>query len=72
MKTFGAHGLDGWYTRPSMEHYRCYEYFITSSRGKMNPDIVDFFPQHIPFLKVTNEQYLRQAATDILAILAIL
>lgn len=38
----------------------------------MNPDIVDFFPQHIPFLKVTNEQYLRQAATDILAILAIL
>ena len=68
-KSFGVKGLDGWYTGPSMDHYRCYECFIPSTRGKMNADTVEFFPQAVPFPNVTADQYLRQAATDILAIL---
>ena len=68
-KTYGVHGLDGWYIGPSMHHYRCYECFIPSTGGKMNADTVEFFPQHIPFPNVTSEQYLHQAASDILHIL---
>lgn len=68
-KTYGVHGLDGWYIGPSMHHCRCYECFIPSTGGKMNADTVEFFPQHIPFSNVTSEQYLHHAASDILHIL---
>ena len=52
-----------------MNHYRCYKYLIPSTGGKINADTVEFSPQNIPFPIVTSEQYLHQAATDILAIL---
>ena len=68
-KTYGVHGLEGWYIGPSMEHYRCYQIFLPSTRGTMNADTVDFFRETIPFPTVNTDQYLRQAATDILAIL---
>ena len=35
----------------------------------MDANTVDFFPQQIPFPTATADQYLRQAATDMLAIL---
>ena len=52
-----------------MDHYRCYQCFIPSTGGTMNADTVDFFPQAVPFPRVTTEQYLHQAAIDLLAIL---
>lgn len=50
-KTFGVHGLDGWYVGPSMHHYRCYCCFIPSTGGTMHADTVDFFPEKKPSLR---------------------
>ena len=52
-----------------MEHCICYKCFIPSTRGTRNADTAKFFPQQITFPKITTEQYLKQAVTDILAIL---
>ena len=32
--TYGAHGVDGWYVGPSMEHYRCYHCFVNKTGGE--------------------------------------
>ena len=67
--TFQVHAIDGWYIGPSMFHYRCFKKYIPETGGIRDADIVDFFPQQIPFLTVTPDTYLRQIAADLLSIL---
>ena len=64
-KSFGAHGIDGWYVGPSRNYYRCYKCWIRKTGGTRDADTVEFFPQQIPFPKVSPDDYLHQAATDI-------
>ena len=67
--SFGTHGLDGWYIGPAFDHYRCYQCFMPATNSILYPDTVDFFPSHTPFPSVTTDDYLRQAASDLLTIL---
>ena len=68
-KIFGAHGLNGWYAGPSLNHYCCYQYIITSTDVVRNMDTVQVFPSTIRFPNVTTNTYLRQAATGNLTLL---
>jgi hypothetical protein len=63
------HGVDGWYVGPSPEHYRCHKCYIPSTHRTRDALTVDWFPHHVPFPKVTNDEYLRQTATDMLTLL---
>jgi hypothetical protein len=64
-----THGLDAWYVGPSQEHYRCYKCYLPSTNGVRDVLTVDWFPHKVPFPKVTTDEYLRQAATDMLTLL---
>jgi hypothetical protein len=63
------HGLDAWYVGPSIEHYRCYRYYIPSTFGIRDALTADWFPHNVPFPKVSNDEYLRQTANDMLTLL---
>ena len=41
-----AHGVDGWYLGPAMDHYLCYRVYITNTRAERNSDTVEFSPQN--------------------------
>ena len=66
---FGAHGIDRWYIGLSTKHYRCHNCFIPETRRTRDANTVELFLHQVSFLKVTTENYLHQATTDLLAIL---
>ena len=67
--SWDPNGRDGWYIGPSMFHYRCMKCFIPKSRAEINADTLIFFPHQIPFPEVTTDEYLKQAALDIITLL---
>ena len=67
--SFGAHGLDSWYIGPALDHYRCYTCFNPVTNSILYPDTVEFFPVVNPIPSITTDDYLCQAADDILHIL---
>ena len=69
VSTYGVHVLDGWYIGPSLEHYRCLKCYIPETKGTRDSDTVEFFPSKFPLPHITTDDYLRQAATDIVSIL---
>ena len=68
-KSWAGHGTQGWYIGPALEHYRCFRCYMPETHSERNVDTVEFFPVTTPFPKVATEDYLRQAAKDILDIL---
>jgi hypothetical protein len=67
--SWAFHGEEGWYVGPSMEHYQCVKYFIPSSARECDVNTLRFFPNTVPFPNISTEDYLKQAASDILSIL---
>jgi hypothetical protein len=67
--SWAYHCEEGWYVGPSMEHYRCVKCYIPASGRERDVDTLQFFPKTIPFPEVSTEDYLTQAASDILSIL---
>ena len=37
-----AHGVNGWYIGPAVEHYRCYKVYVNNTPAERNADTVDF------------------------------
>ena len=68
--TWGSHGEDGWYVGPALEHYRCVSVYFPSTRTVRVVDTVRYFPTIIPFPQTSLTDHLRQAASDIIAILS--
>jgi hypothetical protein len=62
-------GEEGWYVGPLMYHYRCVQCFMPTTSKVRDVDTVEFFPETIPFPSISTEDYLKQAAGDILTIL---
>ena len=69
-RSWYPHGTDGWYIRPSMEHYRCVQCSISATSTVRNVDSLTFFPSGIPFPKIEIKDYLGQSVGNILAILS--
>ena len=68
-RSFAGYGTEAWYIVPSLEHYRRFKCYMSETYSERNADTAEFFPATTPFPQVTTDDYLRQAATDILAIL---
>jgi hypothetical protein len=67
--SWAYHGEEGWYVGPSMEHYRCVKCYIPATGRVRDVDTLEFFPKQFPFPAVTTEDYLKQAAADIISLL---
>ena len=67
--TWAPHGDEGWYVGPAMSHYRCVTCYFPKTRSTRIVDTVRYFPKVIPFPKTSLEDHLRQASSDIVAIL---
>ena len=49
--SWAAHGIEGWYIGPAMEHYRCHKIYVPATRKERTSDTVEFFPAYtkVPF-----------------------
>ena len=52
-----------------MNHYQCVKCYIPRTQALIDADIVEFIPYSITFLSVTLQNFLAQAATDIVLLL---
>ena len=68
-KSWAGHDTEAWYIEPSLEHYRCFKCYMPTTYSERDADTVEFFPVTTPLPKVITDNYLLQAATDILAVL---
>jgi hypothetical protein len=64
-RTWAPHGQDGWYIGPALEHYRCYTVYITTTRGNIIVETVDFFPGKFTLPFPSSQDLATQAATDL-------
>ena len=67
--SWGYHGLDAWYTGPSLEHYRCIKCYVPSTRKQRVTDTAAFIPTVIPIPELRTKDMLKQAALDIVHLL---
>ena len=67
--TWELNGEVGWYVGPAMHHYRCVNCYFPRTKTERNCDTVTFFPAEIPFPRVKLQDFLVQAATDIITLL---
>ena len=68
-RSWDLHGKDAWYVGPAMEHYRCVSAYIPHTGQERICDTVKFLPEKIPFPQVTTQDYLKNAAQEILELL---
>ena len=64
-------GEPGRYTGTALEHYRCVTCYFPRTRAQCVVDTVQFPPHSINFSEGTIQDFLKQAATDLIKILNI-
>ena len=51
--SWGPRALDAWYVGPAKDHYRCYNFFVTSTGGQRVSGQATFYPTHCTIPKET-------------------
>ena len=64
--TWDPHGVHGWYIGPVMEHYQCYQTYITATDAEQITDTVAWFPHNTKIPTASNLDILAAATYDIL------
>ena len=64
--TWAPHGVDAWYIGPAMEHYRCYNTYIWSTKAERISDTVEWFPHEVKMPTASTLDLLAAATRDIL------
>ena len=64
--TYGAKGVDGWYIGPAMEHYRCYETYVSKTGGTRHADTVVFFPTKCNVPNISSNEVIQSSALDLI------
>ena len=59
-----------WHVGPSLLHYRCVKCYFLRTRDVRDRDTIEFFYHAIPFPRVILNNYLKQAATNVISILS--
>ena len=65
-KTWGVHGVDGWYLGPAMEHYRCYRVYFTDTKKIRTPYTVDFRPAKVVIPQLYSSDLILGAAGELI------
>ena len=68
--TWELNGDQGWYVGPALDHYRCVTCHFPRTRTTRICETVTFIPHDVPIPKVSLTDHLKQAAEDIVSILA--
>ena len=66
--SWGPNGEVGFYVGPSLEHYRCMKVYFNKTRTVRDVDTLTFIPHTIAFPQLKIDDYLRNAAADIVHI----
>jgi hypothetical protein len=64
--SWGAHAIKGHYVSPALEHYRCYEVYIPSTRAVRTTDTLVWLPESIPMPGASSNDIIATCLTDIL------
>ena len=64
--TWAPHGVDAWYVGPALEHYRCYNTYIWSTKAERISDTVEWFPHQVKMPTASTLDLLTAASRDIL------
>ena len=67
--TWDLNGETGWSVGPSMQHYRCISCYFPKSRRERDIPKLEIIPHTVPIPEVKLDDFLRQAAGDIVSIL---
>jgi hypothetical protein len=67
--SWGPNGEVGFYVGPSLEHYRCMKVYFNKTRTVRDVDTLTFIPHTIAFPQLKIDDYLRNAAADIVHLL---
>ena len=67
--SWDGHGTEDWYVGPSMKHYQCFKCYMLVTCREQDADTVEFLLTTTPFPRVSIDNYLQQAATDLADIL---
>ena len=63
--SWGPHGLDAWYLKPAMDHYRCCEFYVPAMRSIRTSGSFDLFPQHCIMSTFTPEQHAHEVNDEL-------
>ena len=66
--SWDLNGKVGFYTGPAKNHYRCMTCFIPSTKAEIITDTLVFIPHTIPIPNITTNNFLTQAASDIITL----
>ena len=64
-RTWGPHGIDGWYVGPAMDHYQCYRIWIPSTHAERIADTIQFFPTLLHTPTLSHRDAALQAAREL-------
>ena len=67
--TWDPNGKLGWYIGPAMHHYRCMNCYLPATRAEIETDTITFIPHTIAIPEMQLDDFLRQAASDIVTLL---
>jgi hypothetical protein len=67
--SWASHGTDAWYVGPSLDHYRCNNFFVPETRAYQVSGSAKLFPQHcqVPYL-MWNE-HLQEVINELITML---
>ena len=54
--------MEGWYIGPAMEHYRCYETYVSKTGGTRHADTVVFFSTKCNLLNISSNDVIQSTA----------
>jgi hypothetical protein len=57
--SWASRGVDGWYLRPSRDHYQCDLYYIPETRAYRISGSAEVYPHHCQLPNLTNIQHLQ-------------
>ena len=68
-KTWGMHGVPGWYIGPTMEPYQCYTCYTPTNRGEWNADAAKYFPQHLVMPGLSKTEQSTKSSKELIQVL---
>ena len=63
--TWSPHALDGWYTGPALDSYRCYKIWIWETRAERICDTVSWFPTKVTMPSASSVDMILNGIRDI-------
>jgi hypothetical protein len=65
-RTWGPHGVNGWYVGAAPEHYWCHRVYLTATRAEPIAKTVEFFPHNCAMPKTSSADAATQAALNLI------